>query len=183
LQHFQRANVTFANFSAAQTVVIAVAPFSNKIVVRPEMLINEAARGNAFELFDEQTLVGALQEQPKTAWNDGYNKLYYPLTAVVDLGAEYQLSDILLYDGAGTGDFRVERGTPFSWLPLLSDSLTNYQKWNRHTVNVRTRYLRLVVSGPETRVPEVALYGKPLGPIQTVRVPTAVKNRVLPTME
>jgi hypothetical protein len=116
------------------------------------MLLNEVAQGDAFALFDEQELAGdpraGATSRPQTAWSHE-NKTFYPLTAFVDLGAVHQLTDIFVYDTNGTGDFRVESGTPFKWQPLLSDPLNNYQKWNRHPVNVRARYLRFIIPTPK----------------------------------
>lgn len=150
------------------------------------MIINEAAQGNAFALFDEAAVAGdprtGSKGEPKTAWEGGWNKIYYPLTAFVDLGAAYQLSDVYVYDSTGTGDFRVESGTPFHWQPLFADPLTNYQTWNRHAVTVRTRYLRFTIPDPGTRVPEVVLYGTRLEPIRPVAAPKAQAHR-LPTMD
>ncbi|MEO7718660.1 MAG: hypothetical protein ABIY70_20880 [Capsulimonas sp.] len=119
---------------AAQTKSLAPAPAgttaaNGKISIRPAMVVNEGAHGNAFALFDEQDLAGdpraGSKAQPKTTWSEGVDKLYYPLTAFVDLGADYQMTDICVYDSNGVGDFRVESGTPFHWKPLLTDPLNN----------------------------------------------------------
>jgi hypothetical protein len=150
------------------------------------MVVNEAAHGNAFALFDEQDLAGdpraGSKAQPKTTWSEGVDKLYYPLTAFVDLGADYQMTDICVYDSNGVGDFRVESGTPFHWKPLLTDPLNNYLTWNSHAVDVRTRYLRFTIVDPGMNVPEIVLYGKALGPIQPAKAP-APKPHKRPTMD
>ncbi len=152
------------------------------------MLVNEVARGHAFALFDEQKGLGNLPAgstaaQPKSIWHDGPGRFYYPLTAYVDLGAVHQIRDIYVFDTNGTGDFRVESGVPFKWQPLLSDPLTGYQRWNRHSVNVRTRYLRFTLPDPGTRVPEVVLYGKAEGIRHIAPLPPATRRRPLPTMD
>lgn len=166
-----------------QTVALQVPPATgegpDRITIRPEMLLNEAAHGDAFQLFDEPTAT-----TPKTAWNDGYNKLYYPLSAWVDLGREYQINQVAVYDSNGTGDFRVESGVPFKWQPLFADPLTNYQQWNRHAVNVRTRFLHFILPEPGTVVPEVQIYGTPTASTTpTVAKALIVKPRALPTMD
>lgn len=150
---------------------------ADRITIRPDMLLNEAAYGNAFQLFDEPDATA-----PKTAWNSGYDKLYHPLGVWVDLGREYHISQVALYDSNGTGDFRVESGVPFKWQPLFADPLTNYQQWNRHAVNVRTRFLRFVLPDPGTIVPEVHIYGTPVAPAPPIKTPV-LKPHVLPTMD
>jgi hypothetical protein len=152
-----------------------------RIAVRPGMIVNESASGDAFQLFDEPAAVDG-GGAPKTFWNAGYNKVYYPLTAFVDLGAVTHVTNIAVYDGEGTGDFRVEYGTPFHWQPLVSDPLTSYLSWNRHPVDIRTRYLRFVIPDPGTRVPEVALYGEPATP-DRADAPPPSHPHVLPTMD
>lgn len=74
---------------------------------------------------------------------------------------------------------------PFNWKPLFADPLTNYQQWNRHEVNVRTRFLHFIVPDPGTLVPEVQIYGKAVGPPAQAPVikTSAVKPRLLPTMD
>lgn len=152
----------------------------NLIRVRPEMVLNEAAQGEAFELFDELDATA-----PKTAWQVG-DKLYYPLSAWVDLGREYQIHEIAVYDSNGTGDFRVESGQPFAWRALFADPLTNYQQWNRHALNLRTRFLRFTLPDAGTVVPEVQIYGTSLSPlniVKTVVQAPASKPRRGPTMD
>ncbi len=150
----------------------------DRVSIRPEMLLNEAARGNAFELFDEPD-----SKAPQTTWSDGYNGLSFPMAAWVDLGAEFQIREIALYDSNGTGNFGVQSGLPFEWEPLFSDSLTNYQQWNRHEVNVRTRFLRFVLPDPETRVPEVRIFGTIAEPVAPVVAAPVAEPRKLPTMD
>lgn len=154
-----------------------------RIVVRPDMVVNESAEGDAFMLFDEPSTADAPHASaPKTVWDAGYNKVYYPLTAFVDLGAITHVTAVSVYDGEGTGDFRVETGAPFHWQPLLSDPLTGYLTWNRHPVDIRTRYLRFTIADPGTRVPEVALYGEPVEAVRAAAPPPA-RPHVLPTMD
>lgn len=171
---------------AAQTPApVQVNATSDKIVIQPAMVVNEVGRGNAFELFDEQNVVGdpraGSKSGPTTVWGTGQDKIYYPLTAYIDLGAVHRISDIYLYDANGTGDFRVESGTPFKWQALVSDPLKSYLSWNRHAVDVRTRYLRFTIPDGGTRMPEVVLYGKAEEAIQPVKLPEA-KRRQFPLM-
>ena len=173
----QSAPVAPAQAPAVQTSA-ATGGAADRIVIRPEMLLNEAARGDAFQLFDEPDAA-----TPKTVWNDGYNKLSYPLGAWVDLGREYQIREIAVYDSNGTGNFQVESGVPFKWQPLFADPLTNYQTWNRHALNVRTRFLHFIVPDPGTSVPEVQIFGKAVGPVAVAKTPVAAKPRPFATMD
>ncbi|BDI29318.1 hypothetical protein CCAX7_13690 [Capsulimonas corticalis] len=181
---------TACSCGAAQTppssAPAAGANAGGKIVVRPSMVVNESAQGDAFALFDEQALAGdpraGSKAEPKTFWTAGWNKIYYPLTAFVDLGAEYQMTDICVYDTTGVGDFHIESGTPFHWKPLLTDPLNHYQTWNIHPVDVRARYLRFTIADPGMQVPEIVLYGKPLGPISAVKIPAPTPH-LRPTMD
>jgi hypothetical protein len=149
------------------------------------MIVNEVGRGNAFELFDEQGIAGdprsGSKGRPTTVWGTGLDKIYHPMTAFVDLGAVHHITDIYLYDANGTGEFLVETGTPFKWQSLVSDPLKNYLNWNRHAVDVRTRYLRFSIADGGTRMPEVVLYGTALEPIPLVKVPEP-KRRPFPLM-
>lgn len=171
-----------AQAASSKSIAVAAAQAStdsaaDRLVVRPEMVLNEAAHGDAFQLFDEPDA-----SDPKTPWDGGYNQLYYPLSAWVDLGAVYQIREIAVYDSNGTGNFQVESGQPFGWQPLFSDPLTNYQQWNRHEVNVRTRFLHFILPDPGTRVPEVHIFGRPLAPPVAVKAPVQ-RPHLLPTMD
>jgi hypothetical protein len=171
---------TLAASGAAQNSAPNPTTAADKIVIEPAMIVNEVARGNAFELFDEQVVAGdprsGSKGRPTSVWGSGQDKIYYPLTAYVDLGAIHHLTDIFVYDANGVGDFRVENGTPFKWQPLVSDPLKSYLTWNRHAVDVRTRYLRFTIPDGGTRVPEIVLYGKPQEPVQPVKVPEAKRR-------
>ncbi len=143
------------------------------------MVTNESARGDAGQLVDEQQLAGDPRGgkggQPKTTWTIGFQakELYYPLAAFIDLGAVHRLRDVLVYDSNSSGELKIEAGTPAKWQPLISDPLSNYGRWNRHPVDVETRYLHVVVSDPGTLAPEIVLYGQALGPLQVPVIPAA----------
>lgn len=164
------------------------APPADRISISAAQIINESARGQAQMLFDEQDVAGdprvGATGQPKNTWTIGYQgkDLYYPLTAIIDLGAMFRLSDICIYDTNGSGEFRLEAGTPKAWTPLLMDPLQGYQKWNRHQVDVKTRYLHVIIPSPEVLVPELVLFGRAEGPIASFQPPTP-KPRQRPLMD
>ena len=164
----------------AMAAPVSSAPGSaDKIRLAPSMVTNESARGDAGFLVDEQELSGDPRTQgnkagkPKTTWTIGYEArdLYYPLSAFIDLGAVHKLSDIMVFDSNSSGPLRIESGNPADWEPLVTDTLDSYQSWNRHAVDVETRYLRVVVSNPEALASEIVVYGKALAPIEIAKVP------------
>ncbi len=162
----------------------------DKISITPEQIINESARGDASLLFDEQELSGDPRTKPtgkpKNTWTIGYEgkDLYYPLSAIVDLGATYQLSDICVYDTNGSGELLIESGTPKSWQPLVNDPLKGYEKWNRHPVAVKTRYLHVIIAGPDVLTPELVVYGRAVANVETPKTPAVkVQPYQRPTMD
>jgi hypothetical protein len=178
----------FCSSCARQVPAAAVAPPGDKIALSPAMVLNESARGDAGQLVDEQELSGDPRDgkggKPSKIWTVGFQgkDLYYPLSAFIDLGAGHHLSDVFIYDANSTGNLTIETGTPAKWEPLFADPLTSYQKWNRHPVDVSTRYLHVVIADPSTLAPEIVLYGTAEGPLQTATVP-APKTHPLPTMD
>ncbi|MBV9469435.1 MAG: hypothetical protein JO316_01265 [Abitibacteriaceae bacterium] len=158
-----------------------------KVPLKPEMVLDEAGRdeGNAPEgvarLVDEQALAGdpatGQGGTPVTSWFPGWTKWYYPASGIIDLGATYHLSRIFVYDGAGTGSFAVSTGVPFAWQPLFTDSPANYQKWNEHPADVTTRYLRVTLGDPGTKVPEIVVYARGSAPASPAVTPAIAHPR------
>jgi len=142
------------NTSAISNVAVkatTAAPPSTKIALTAAMILNETTSGDATLLVDEQALSGDPKAgtggNPTTYWNPGYNANNFPASAVIDLGADYQLTDIYLYDGAGGGEVAFKAGTPFAWTPLFTDPLSQQNQWRAHPVNVTTRYVQVSFSG------------------------------------
>jgi hypothetical protein len=152
----------------------AVVP--NKITLNPSMVTAEEAHGNAGLLVDEQALAGDpannLGGTPLNRWSPDATTWYYPNHAIIDLGVAYNLTDICLYDGAGSGAVTLSRGTPFNWTTLLTDPMTQGAKWNRSTVNIQTRYLRVELSGSTSSPYEIVLYGTPVSAVPPPPTPT-----------
>jgi hypothetical protein len=155
-----------------------------KITLTPSMIINESAAGNATLLVDEQSLSGDPVNVPPggtpvTKFSAG--SLYYPLNAIIDLGANYQLTRVCFYDSNGTGNVTISSGTPFNWTPLFTDGQTGYNTWKKYTVSVTTRYIQINMAGASALPNEILLYGTALGtpqppPTPTVQVPPTVEN-------
>ena len=123
------------------------------ILLSPAMIL-PGAIGNAEALVDEQTATA-----PTTYWLAGWNMSIYPVSAIIDLGREYTLTEITLYDANGGGLVEFSDGDPsHSQAVIASDLLNRYLKFTSHSVNLTTRYLR-VTKYDAARMSEVKLKG------------------------
>ncbi|WP_135556743.1 fibronectin type III domain-containing protein [Paenibacillus cymbidii] len=138
-----------------------------KITLSPSMVTNTSALGDPTLLVDEQTTAGdpagGSGGNPTNGWHGGWNTADYPLTAYIDLGQYYDLTDIYLYDSTGTGSFTVSSGSPGSWTQLFVDSLNTYNHWSAHSVSATTRYIGVAMGTPNSWVRELVVYGTPSG--------------------
>jgi hypothetical protein len=159
----------------------------SKLVLNPDMVINEVAKGDAGLLVDEQ---GPADQAPRgaraTTWSvqvpEGEVDWYLPANAVIDLGREHVITRIYLYDGDGlAGNCHLSYGIPFRWQRLLTDPLTNANTWNEHPVNnIQTRYLQ-ISKETDADLREIVLYGYPVGPEPEEK--PAVTSRQLPLLQ
>lgn len=102
-------------------------------------MILPGATGNASALVDEQNSTA-----PTSYWFAGWSTAIYPVEAILDLGREYTLTEITLYDSNGTGLVEFSDGdVSHSQVVIVSDGLTRYLKFTSHNVNLTTRYLRI----------------------------------------
>jgi predicted peptidase len=108
------------------------------ILLSPAMIL-PGAIGNASALVDEQNSTA-----PTTFWFAGWSTAIYPVEAIIDLGREYTLTEITIYDANGTGLVEFSDGDlSHSQTVIVSDSLTRYLKFTSYPVNITTRYLRV----------------------------------------
>jgi dienelactone hydrolase len=108
------------------------------IFLSPAMIL-PGAIGNATALVDEQNSTA-----PTSYWFAGWTTSIYPVEAIIDLGREYTLTEITLYDANGTGLVEFSDGDlTHSQAVIASDPLTRYLKFTSHSVNIKTRYLRV----------------------------------------
>ncbi|MFK7908182.1 MAG: fibronectin type III domain-containing protein, partial [Chitinophagales bacterium] len=158
-----------SNVDTAKTVQVIGGP-PQRIALNSDMILNQSALGDASFLVDEQIEVGepAMGDisSPQTFWTAGVNPWYYPVSAFIDLGAEYELSELYLYDDfaeVSAAPISIEVGEPFNWTPLLTDSLKGENVWSDHDLTtgatVTTRYVRVILHNPLTRMSELVLYG------------------------
>lgn len=123
------------------------------ILLSPDMIL-PGALGNPAALVDEQTATA-----PTTYWFAGWNMSVYPVEAIIDLGREYTLTEITLYDANGVGLIEFSDGDPsHPQAVIASDPLNRYLKFTSHSVNLTTRYLR-VKKFDAARMNEIKLKG------------------------
>lgn len=102
-------------------------------------MILAGAPANASALVDEQN-----SNAPTTYWFGGWSVAVYPIEAIIDLGREYTITEITLYDANGVGLVEVSDGDlSHSQAVIVSDPLTRYLKFNVYPVSVKTQYIRV----------------------------------------
>ena len=158
-------------------------PVDNQILLTSDMVINEAGMGSAEMLVDEQQ---SFNTTPKTRWEPQAFIVLPLVAAVIDLGSEYELTNLRFYDGKSNGKIRFSYGKPFAWTTLADHDLSD-KGWQTQPCNkIITRYLRLeslVPGKPNTAPPmphEIILQGTRQGKL---RPETTAKPMPLPTMD
>lgn len=121
------------------------------IMLTPDM-VNTTNSSNPEALFDNDA---------ETYWFIGWNKQDYPADTILDLGENYDITRIDLYDISGNGLFEIYAGSPGNWsaTPIVSDPLTGYLVWSQHVQTVSSRYLLLRMDTRVARVGEMMVYG------------------------
>ncbi|MBO9609617.1 MAG: fibronectin type III domain-containing protein [Paenibacillaceae bacterium] len=141
----------------------------SKIILDPTMTFNEIAYGDPAKLVDEQAAAGDPKNgtggSPSTDYFVGDHPTYYPGSVVIDLGADYHLTDIYMYDTYASGNVKISYGTPGNWQTLFTDPLSGYFTWTARTVDATTRYLRYQET-INTSLPEIVVYGTRVGAMQ-----------------
>lgn len=115
-------------------------------------------------LFDEQgadPLHGIKTPEPKTVFTSGYKtRVYYPATAVIDLGGYYKLTNEFIYTNLGTDSLYMLYGSPFNWSADTLKISTGGKGWKDFGDTVYTRYLKLFYANKGyQKVRELILYG------------------------
>lgn len=149
--------------SLGSNVALAV---DTKLALTASMVhVEPNAQGDGHEIVDEQALSGDPPTgSPTTQWFAGWAPgTTYPASAYLDLGQNYSISKIYVYDSNGISDLTVASGSPGSWTTLFVDSLSNFQTWNLHTVSVTTRYIRLSKTSDQSNFNEIVIYGSAVG--------------------
>ena len=161
------------------------APAPNtKIILTPDMVVNETGLGNAAALVDEQAVAGDPASghggQPAKAWFPDWPGWHYPASAFLDLGVRCHLTLVSLYGGQSLGRVTVSTGSPFHWTTLYSGKEAGEDHWQGHPVDVTTRYLRFTLEEGGSKLPEVILYGSPQ---EKTPAPAPIHKHARPTMD
>lgn len=165
-----------------QIIVEVPEPISSQIVVTPNMVSDLVAGGSVFSpnyLFDEQNLNPKTNTHPiSLSWKPYYNTNNAPYYTTIDLGKEYNLTEIYLHDMHSTYQFVIQYGNGTNtWTTLLDEPCNNFNVWKKHTTNVSTRYLRLFMpQSPYAAVNEIILYGYEVIPITAARTIQTLEN-------
>jgi hypothetical protein len=137
-------------------------PSPTQIALDAAMITVEPGVGSddEHELFDEQEAFpsGVCHH----SWENWGNRTY-PQSVYLDLGREYVITAVHLFNHGGDGDFRVSSGTPGNWTVFVTDPLPGYTGWVSHAgLNVTTRYVRCTRT-TEGKMAELVLFGYPVG--------------------
>lgn len=141
------------------------------IHITPNMFYNEFGQqvteaNFGGSLADEQSLIG---DPLNNSGNDVSTPWQYPwgdgVKVYLDLGQPYRLDEIALFDGFGTGQFRVYAGLPgSSTTPLVDINLDFWPPaWRNFSLNVITQHLTFERVDGGAKVNEIALCGAPIG--------------------
>ncbi len=131
-------------------------------ITAAELIVGE---GDPANLIDEQDIIGDPANgpggNPLSFWFPGWKSRFYPSEGYLDLGGTKTLTRIFLRDISGTGNFKIYAGAPGNWesTPIVDDNLQAYLSWTEHTTPVTTRYLKVVMEDPSSKVSELAIYG------------------------
>jgi hypothetical protein len=157
----KRDHLALLLFSAA---LVAARPATGaeetRVVLTPDMVLNEAERGNPEAMVDEQALIGDPPSgEPENTWQIKSNYWNtFPYSAHVDLGRERNLSSLWIFDTYNHGELIVSTGEPGAWKPLVEHETNVYKKWVRVPLDATTRYLRFTRVKPSCIFSEIALY-------------------------
>ncbi|AEV33858.1 hypothetical protein Oweho_2900 [Owenweeksia hongkongensis DSM 17368] len=148
-------------------ILLSGALFSqSKIVLTPDMLLNLSTKGDAGLLIDEQQLAGdprsGSKSIPSTAFDGGYNSIYFPIRIIIDLKAVHQLTELYVFDSYNVDSLKVFVGDPSSWQLDSVLWLNEWNRWKSVSLNTNTRYLMLEFPSIKTIINEVVLYGYPI---------------------
>ncbi|WP_309397941.1 LamG-like jellyroll fold domain-containing protein [Cerasicoccus maritimus] len=141
-----------------------------KLHLTASMIIDETAASNMEALVDEQDHCGdpvfdlPNANSPTSNYGNAAS-WYYPLHAIIDLGAEHEISYIAFFDSNNNGEIEISSGEPFNWTSLITDNLTAYQQWKVYPVDVNTRYIRYTDYNGISP-PEILIYGTSLGTVE-----------------
>lgn len=142
-------------------------PIIEQIILSADMIVDEVAGGSywtADYLVDEQDNTPENGLHPTSqSWKPFYNMSKGPYHIYIDLGQEYNLTNIALHDMTNVKDLEVSFGEPGNWEFLFTEPCNKYKTWKQHSVDVTTRYIRISMNeSVYAAVNELILYGYPI---------------------
>ncbi|MCE9669053.1 hypothetical protein LY474_14670 [Myxococcus stipitatus] len=142
---------------------------SQRLTLAPSMLSPDGIRpiaGAYQNLVDEQHLIGDPRAgtgvDPVTTWgNVVYNESAYPMGFIIDLGQEYDLTEVGVFDTYDSGIITFDVGTPGAWVNVVTYKATEWKEWVLHPIQRRTRYVHFTreMYGASD---EIVIYGSPV---------------------
>ncbi|WP_147676596.1 T9SS type A sorting domain-containing protein [Algibacter pacificus] len=154
-------------YAAVNEIIIYGYPVikeTEQIVVTSDMITDLTENGSINSplfLFDEQHLnIETDDHATSTSWKPDYIMNETAYHTVVDLGAEYHISEINLHDMHDTYNFTVEYGSASNWSTLFIDPCDRFKTWSTHETDISTRYLRFsMYQNVYAAVNEIIIYG------------------------
>ncbi|WP_339661996.1 T9SS type A sorting domain-containing protein [uncultured Polaribacter sp.] len=160
-------------------------PKPEQIVITPTMVKDLVEGGSVFSplfLFDEQNVnIEADQHPISNSWKPDYTMKKTSYHVVIDLGGEYNISDINLHDMHNSYDLSIEYGDASNWTTLFVDPCNTFNKWSTHKTDITTRFLRLsMYQNVYAAVNEIIIYGFPVPKVaqQIVVTPDMITDLV-----
>jgi hypothetical protein len=137
---------------------------ATQIILSSDMVVDEVEGGSLYSpalLVDEQSSTPENELHPSSKeWKPAWNMSNGPYHMYIDLGAEYQLSEIALHDTYNAYNLDVSIGEPDNWTLLFTESCDGYKTWKQHDVDVSTRYIRFSMNeSVNAAINEIVLYG------------------------
>ena len=135
-------------------------------------------------LFDEQQadpLYGTNKSVPRSFFSSGYpTRVYYPATAVIDLGGYYKITHEFIYNNQGTDTLVIQYGQPMRWSDEVLTKYTGGIGWRDFGRTIYTRYLKVYYRNKGyQKTSELILYGHLVGADSLSRTP--LRPHPLPT--
>ena len=135
-----------------------------KLLLDTSMMVDESGHGGVAAYVDEQNIAGdpyfGFGGHPSNSWATPYSSTTYPYSCYIDLGQEYNIGNIYIYDKNSSGDLTFSYGTPGNWTPIFTDPCRRYLAWIPHIIDINTRYIRISKEVPTASVAEIVIYVK-----------------------
>ena len=173
-------------FTSILCILLSIISYGQeKVNINQSMITDEKnyPYSSPYKMFDEQSNITSenqLNTKPITKWGDYQEAAkYYPLSAVIDLQADINISSIYIFDNNGISDLDFYFKNGNVWELLFTDKLQNYQTWNKHIIGKKIRYVKIVSKSPDGNFGEVVFF-KSVDPIVVIPpvIPPVVGSQI-----